>query len=155
MAEFEILRAGPEHVEQAAPLFDAYRQYYENPPDLPAARAFLQERLANEESIVFLAQRGGEPVGFAQLYPTFSSLSLCRVWVLNDLYVADAERSAGAGAALLERSRAWAMETGARWMLLETANDNPARRLYERSGWEPHPDYPPLGKMIWYRLELP
>ena len=39
-------------------------------------------------------------VGFAQLYPTFSSLRLSRMWVLNDLYtVADAPAERGGASA--------------------------------------------------------
>jgi hypothetical protein len=40
-----------------APLFDAYRQFYRKPGDLDLARRFLRERLAHNESIVFLAVR--------------------------------------------------------------------------------------------------
>ncbi|HEV2457792.1 MAG TPA: hypothetical protein VGS80_05455, partial [Ktedonobacterales bacterium] len=83
----EIVRATAAHADVVAPLFDAYRQFYGLPSDVAAARAFLSERLAREESVVFLAllRDGGaaaRPVGFTQLYPSFSSLALRPVWIL-------------------------------------------------------------------------
>ena len=41
----------------------------------------------NEESVVFIAFDEINPIGFVQLYPSFSSLSMKKSWVLNDLYV--------------------------------------------------------------------
>ena len=41
----EIVAATPADVGEAAPLFDAYRQFYRKPPDVEAARRFLFARL--------------------------------------------------------------------------------------------------------------
>ena len=76
-----------------------------------------------------------KPAGFTQLYPSFSSVSLRRLWILNDLFVAPSARGHGVGAALLARARVWAEETWAKGLVLETAVDNPAQRLYESMGW--------------------
>ncbi len=38
--------------------------------------------------MLFLAHEGDTVLGFTQLYPTFSSVSLARVFVFNDLFVA-------------------------------------------------------------------
>ena len=130
-----IIQAGLEHVDAAAPLYDAYRQFYKQASDLERARAFLRERLTREESLVFLALQGEEPVGFMQLYPSFSSIALKRLWILNDLYVIPAQRGRGVGAALLERAKQLARATGARGVVLSTATDNPAQKLYEQQGW--------------------
>jgi GNAT superfamily N-acetyltransferase len=131
-----IIRASLEHLEIVAPLFDAYRQFYRWPPDLAGARVFLSERLSRNESAIFLAEGDGAYHGFTQLYPSFSSGRMERLWILNDLFVAPASRGRGAGAALLEHARQFALETGARGMVLETATDNlTAQRLYERLGW--------------------
>ncbi len=52
-------------VEVIAPLFDAYRQFYEQAPDLMLARAFIDARLKNDESAVMLAfGEDGQAVGF-------------------------------------------------------------------------------------------
>jgi GNAT superfamily N-acetyltransferase len=75
-------------VDSLAPLFDAYRQFYRQASDLELARQFLFARLRNDQSIVFLAIRQDDSaVGFAQLFPSFSSASAARIFILNDLYV--------------------------------------------------------------------
>ncbi len=77
----EIVHATPADVGEATPLFDAYRQFYNKPPDLEAARRFLFARLSKGESVLFLARHGGRLVGFVQLYPVFSSVALMRQWI--------------------------------------------------------------------------
>jgi hypothetical protein len=134
--ELTIDRASAEDVELLAPLFDAYRQFYRQPPDLDGCRRFLLERLERGESVVYLARQGGRAVGFVQLYPTFSSMSVRRLWVLNDLYVLPEVRRLGVGARLLERSKQLARDSGAAGVTLETAVDNPAQKLYEARGWK-------------------
>jgi ribosomal protein S18 acetylase RimI-like enzyme len=126
-------------LDAVAPLFDAYRQFYHCPPDLPLARRFLTERLQGGDSTIFLARDESGALGFVQLYPLFTSSSPVpgRLWLLNDLFVAPAARGRGAGRALLERARRYAEETGARGLFLQTARDNlTAQRLYESLGWQ-------------------
>ncbi len=119
-----------------APLFDAYRQFYRLAPDLGRARRFLADRLERGDSVIFLGEESGRPLGFSQLYPSLSSLSTARVWVLNDLYVAPDGRRLGLGRALLERARRHAEESGAVYLELVTERSNTgAQRLYEALGW--------------------
>jgi GNAT superfamily N-acetyltransferase len=126
-------------VALAAPLFDAYRRFYDRPSDLALAREFLADRLWAEDSVVFLAFEAvgaAEAVGFAQLYPSWSSVAARPIWILNDLFVAPAARGRGVGHALLERCRQLAVETGAQRLMLETlAGNTGAQRLYESLGW--------------------
>jgi GNAT superfamily N-acetyltransferase len=134
-----IRRAGLDDMDAAARLFDAYRQFYGQRSDVAAARAFLTERLRRDESVVFLAVAGepaGEAVGFMQLYPSFTSVSLGRVWILNDLFVDPGVRRGGVGRRLLEQARDWAVETQAKGLILSTALTNKAAQsLYEACGW--------------------
>src|SRR5712692_5778111 len=131
-----IIRAELSHVPAIAPLFDAYRQFYKQVPDLESARAFVTDRIAKGESVIFLAAGDGKYHGFTQLYPLFSSVGLGRAWLLNDLYVAPSSRRQGIGEALLEHARRFAEESGALSLMLETAVDNfAAQHLYERLGW--------------------
>jgi len=144
----EIMHATPADVGDVAPLFDAYRQFYRKPPDLEAARRFLFARLSKGESVLFIARYDGQPVGFVQLYPVFSSVALTRQWILNDLYVVPAARKLGVGRALTERAREMAEATRANCLTLETASDNvPAQRLYEGLGWKREQEF--------YRYVLP
>jgi GNAT superfamily N-acetyltransferase len=133
-----VRQAGPADVDVVAPLFDAYRQFYEQPSDPALARRFIAERLDLEESVVFLAERDGRAVGFVQLYPLFSSTAARprRLWLLNDLFVAPEVRGSGVGRALLARARRLAEETGAAGLELATARSNTtAQRLYESVGY--------------------
>ncbi|MGA9566161.1 MAG: hypothetical protein WBS19_11605, partial [Candidatus Korobacteraceae bacterium] len=91
--EVEIVQATPADVGAVAPLFDAYRQFYNKPANEEAARRFLFARLSKGESVMFVAFQGQNAVGFVPLYPVFSSVNLTRQWILNDLYVtADARK---------------------------------------------------------------
>jgi len=136
MAEVRTVRAELDDLEALVPLFDGYRSFYRQPSDLAGARAFLAERLKRDESVIFIAMVDGAAVGFTQLYPVFSSVSMKRLWLLNDLFVAPTGRRAGAGRALLDRAERWARETGAKGLTLSTEITNAtAQRLYESAGW--------------------
>ena len=131
------MRAGRKHLDDVAPLFDEYRQFYGHRSDLDAARAFLGDRIEHDESVIYVAYAdGGEAAGFTQLYPSFSSVSLKPLWVLNDLFVRSDIRRGGVGRALLERARQHAVESGAKGLILNTAVTNKAAQtLYESCGW--------------------
>ena len=131
-----ILKAQKEHLPKIAFLFDKYRVFYEQPSDIKAAKKFLEERLARNESILFLAMYNGSEAGFTQLYPTFSSVSLRPSLILNDLYVAESFRKKGIGEALLNHAKNFCKEQSFKGLALETAVQNPAQRLYERLGWK-------------------
>jgi ribosomal protein S18 acetylase RimI-like enzyme len=120
-----------------AVLFDAYRSYYEQAPDLQGAENFIAERLRNRESVIYLALDGERPVGFTQLYPFFTSVGMKRAWVLNDLYVAEEYRNRGVGRALIAAAQELARTTSAKWIMLQTYTSNVnAQALYEKLGFE-------------------
>lgn len=131
----EIVRATMSELEDVTILFDEYRQFYGNKSDVSSAKAFLQLRLALNESIIFLAIQDGKAIGFTQLYPTFSSVALQRAFILNDLYVTEDARGLGAGKALTERVFQYSQQQHARYVTLQTAPENVnARGLYEKLG---------------------
>ena len=131
-----IIHADLSHVEAVAEVFDAYRQYYGQQSDMAGAKQFLAERIANRESVIFLALKDSQPLGFTQLYPMFSSVSMRRSWTLNDLFVRENIRSKGIGKALLGVAQNFIKEQGHKGLLLETTPENTkAQSLYERLGW--------------------
>jgi len=136
-ADIAIVRATRAELADLVPLFDGYRQFYGHRSDLAAARAFLGDRLERSESVIYLAYTGPrEAAGFTQLYPSFSSVSLKPLWILNDLFVRPDIRRGGVGRALLERARLHAVETGAKGLVLSTGVTNKAAQtLYESCGW--------------------
>ena len=124
-------------LEAVAPLFDAYRQFYEKPADLALARRYLNERFQRRESVLLVAENAdGEIVGFTQLYPAFCSVIADRTFVLYDLFVTPAERGTGAGRALMEAAEAHGRKAGAARLELSTAHTNKiGQALYESCGW--------------------
>lgn len=133
-----VRSARPEDLPALARLFDAYRMFYQQPTDLAAATAFLRQREEAGDSTVFVAEDAGRAlVGFTQLYASLSSVSLARIYVLNDLYVDPAARRSGVARALIEAAHAFARSQSAVRVSLETAHDNHgAQRLYESLGYE-------------------
>lgn len=121
-----------------APLFAAYRVFYEQAHDLPAARRFIGERLSLRESVILLAQsESGEALGFIQLYPIFSSIAAERIWLLSDLYVSDVARGQGIARELMQKATQHARDSGAAWLELSTAHTNTkAQALYESLGYQ-------------------
>jgi ribosomal protein S18 acetylase RimI-like enzyme len=137
-----IIRATFNELDSLTELFDLYRVFYEQPSNQGEAREFLKARIMNDESVVFIALDGNDPVGFVQLYPSFSSVSMMRSWVLNDLYVKEQFRGRGAGEQLIHKAIQFAKETGAKGVMLETGKDNlNAQRLYEKIGFERETNY--------------
>ncbi|KRF67474.1 GNAT family N-acetyltransferase [Peribacillus butanolivorans] len=131
-----IQKATLNELDSLTELFDLYRVFYEQTSNLEGAREFLKERLTNEESVIFMAFDGDNPIGFVQLYPSFSSVSMMRSWVLNDLFVKGNARKKGFGEKLLKAAIAFAKETGAKGVSLETDKDNGnAQKLYEKIGF--------------------
>lgn len=131
----KITRIRSEDVASIAPLFNAYRQFYEQQSDLEAATQFLTERLANEQSVLFAAVQDGLYVGFTQLYPTFSSVAMKRAYILNDLFVLPEARKQGVAQQLIEAAFSFATEQNARFVALETGAANvQAQQLYDKMG---------------------
>jgi len=128
----EILQATMNELEELTVLFDEYRQFYGIESDVSSAKAFLQLRMALKESIIFVVVENGNTIGFAQLYPTFSSIALQRAYILNDIYVKEDARGLGVGKALMEKVFQYCEQQYARYVTLQTATDNiHARKLYE------------------------
>lgn len=134
---FQALRATTIHLDAVANLFDAYRGFYGQPSNLEQSRAFIAERMALNESSIFLVQDDhGEALGFVQLYPSFSSIDAHRTWLLSDLFTAPFARGRGVGRLLMNTARDFALQTGAKGLVLETATDNfSAQGLYQSLGW--------------------
>jgi len=132
----EVIRAGAAELDQAAELFDLYRQFYQQKPNRELARSYLGDRLATDSSVIYLALVDEEPVGFTQLYSSYCSVAAEPILILYDLYVARDARNNGVGRALMNRALQLAKETGASRIDLETAIDNHnAQALYESLGY--------------------
>jgi GNAT superfamily N-acetyltransferase len=129
-------------LDALAALFDGYRSFQGQHSDLAAARAFLGERFEHGQSVVFIAEWDSRPVGFAQLYPSFSSVALARAFILNDLFVSEAGRRRGVASALLEAVERYAWALGAARVTLNVARENHSgQALYRARGWKQDETY--------------
>lgn len=124
-------------LETLVPLFDSYRQFYGRTSDVDAAKAFLLARLNQNESVLLIAFEGSQPAGFVQLYPSFSSLSLARTFILNDLFVIEQARRKKIASKLLAAATEYAKTLDAARLTLSTAVTNQAAQaLYHSIGWK-------------------
>jgi ribosomal protein S18 acetylase RimI-like enzyme len=131
-----VRTATPHDLPELARLFDTYRGFYGQDSNPAAAVEFLTQRLARNESTIFLASTDDQAVGFIQLYPSFSSVRMQRTFVLNDLFVVSTARRRGVASALLRAAQDYAREQGAIRLTLSTATDNLAgQALYASRGW--------------------
>ncbi|HOY22320.1 MAG TPA: GNAT family N-acetyltransferase [Cellvibrio sp.] len=137
MSTFKTRQANINDIEKVAVLFDAYRQFYEQEPNLEFAARFIGDRLNNNESIIFIAEDETQnALGFCQIYPSFCSVIAAPIYTLSDLFVSPSARKSGLGKLLLEQAREHAQANGIPRMDLTTAKTNlTAQSLYESLGW--------------------
>ena len=148
----KITKATLEDIETITVLFDLYRQFYEQTSDTDSAKKFLEERIRKNESVIFLAMENNDNnsgIGFVQLYPAFSSVSMKRIWILNDLYVSEDHRKKGVAEALIMASKELAEQTNAKGLVIETHNSNhSAQKLYDKIGFKKDNEH------FYYYLEV-
>ncbi|MCR8848991.1 GNAT family N-acetyltransferase [Rossellomorea sp. SC111] len=132
----KVCRARLSDLDGLVGLFNDYRMFYHQKSNTIGARRYLEGRLAHDESVIFVALHDDEYVGFTQLYPSFSSVYMERIWKLNDLYVSKKARRLGAGQMLLDAAKEHAVQTNAKSVILETDRDNvQAQALYEKNDY--------------------
>ncbi|VDG99750.1 putative acetyltransferase [Lysinibacillus sphaericus] len=133
----ETYQATIEDLDGVSNLFNSYRMFYEKSSDLEGAKKYIKERLENKESVIFVVKNDQKYMGFTQLHPVFSSISMKKSWILNDMFVDLEARKLGIGQLLLNQAKDYAVKTGAKSIVLETAPDNyAAQKLYEKNGYE-------------------
>ena len=136
--QFVVRQATIFDLDLLVPLFDAYRCFCRRPSDPDLARRFLLDRFQHNESIIFVAmQEDGSAVGFTQLFPSFSSVSAARIFILNDLFVCPEARGKRVASMLVAEAARFGREAGAVRLTLSTEVTNKtAQAVYEREGWK-------------------
>lgn len=140
---YRVRRARLDDAQQIGELFNQYRMFYNQVSDTQGAIKYIQERLSKDESVIWMAESDsktepglGNIAGFVQLYPSFSSVSMGSIWVLNDLFVHKDHRKQGIARKLMQAAQTFASETGAIRITLSTAiNNTQAQALYESEGY--------------------
>ncbi|NLY13553.1 MAG: GNAT family N-acetyltransferase [Gammaproteobacteria bacterium] len=127
-----IISAELQHLDQLTPMFIRYRELYGAKPQPEASKDFLAERINKQEAVILLAFEEETLLGFCLVYPSFSSVSLRPIWILNDLYVAEGARRKHIAQQLLQATAEQARAHDAvRLRVSIHASNEIAQRLYE------------------------
>jgi ribosomal protein S18 acetylase RimI-like enzyme len=131
-------KATSKDVEHLSELFNAYRMFYQKTSAIQSAKTFLEDRISNKDSEIFVAQNTtNKLVGFVQLYPLFSSTRMKKFWLLNDLFVHPEFRGNGISIGLIQKAKDLVLESKACGMYLETEKSNLiGNALYPKTGFE-------------------
>lgn len=131
-----IINANLDHLDQLTPMFIRYRELYGAMPQPEASKDFLVERLNQQEAVILLAFEDDVLLGFCLVYPSFSSVSLRPIWILNDMYVAEDARRKQVAQQLLKALSEQARNNDAvRLRVSIHASNEIAQRLYESASF--------------------
>lgn len=133
-----IGEASLQNIDELSILFDLYRQFYRQPSNVEDGKRFLNERIQNKDSKIYVAlMSDGKISGFVQLYPLFTSVGMKRLWILNDLYVKEEYRKKGVARSLIDHCKKLAHVTQAAGLMLETGKNNlEGNVLYPTEGFK-------------------
>ena len=124
-------------LEQLVPAFDSYRQRYKQPSEPEKIEQFLRQMLQQEASTILLSYEGEELTGFVQLYPSYSSIGLAPIWVLNDFYIFGGTGRKQTAEGLLNAAKELCQNTGAIRIEVTTRKENHRlHKLYRDFGFE-------------------
>ena len=132
-----IREARKSDLDQLSILFDAYRMFYGKESNIDISKNFLESRLSNKDSEIFICEFNNILIGFVQLYPLFSSTRVSKYWLLNDLFVDSKYRGKGYSKLLIEKAKELVKDSNACGMMLETEKSNKiGNNLYPKTGFE-------------------
>ena len=134
-----IRQAIESDVDVLAEIVKRYRDFQGvSAQDMHEIKAFIRERIVKSECTILIAitEPSNNIIGFVQLYPTFSTVSLQRQWLLNDFYVDENERNRGIGSSLMEAVKEHFRGNSKGFILVTEKTNIGAKRFYDRHGWE-------------------
>jgi len=132
-----IREAKKSDLDQLSKLFDSYRMFYGKESNIDISKNFLESRLINKDSEVFICEFDNILIGFVQLYPLFSSTRVSKYWLLNDLFVDSKYRGKGYSKLLIDKAKELVKDSNACGMMLETEKSNKiGNDLYPKTGFE-------------------
>lgn len=134
-----IRKATIQDLDQLTTLFSQYLIFYKKSSNIEKQKLYLKERMENNEAIIFMAfddELKEKAIGFTLIYPTFSSILLTKILILNDLYVDSTIRNNGTGEKLILKTVEFAKELDVKLVRLRTAKNNViAQGLYHKMGF--------------------
>lgn len=150
MKAIKITSNNLELLDTASFLFNESRKFHNQKSDIKKSTSFLQDRINNNESEVFLCfDEQNQPVGFMQLYKSFSSAGLRKIYILKDFYIDEKYRGKGFARFLINEAKKFAAKNQVTKITLTTAKTNQAaQNLYETEGYVKDDEY------FVYNLEI-
>jgi GNAT superfamily N-acetyltransferase len=142
MQQLDIVEADFENDDHAAAILAITDAYAIDPMGLKrplgddVKSVLIRELYHFPGSISFIAMLNDKPVGLANCFYGFSTFRAKKVLNIHDLAVLPEARGKGVGEALLSAVEKKARETDCCKVTLEVREDNRARNLYERAGFE-------------------
>jgi len=130
-----IVKSTEDHLDQLVDVFEEYREFCGFERSKNETKVFLNKLIRYEESIIFIAidSETENVMGFVNLFPSYSSLALQKLWILNDLGVSSHFRGRGVSKALIHKVQEFAKETNAIRIELKTGISNTtAQSLYRK-----------------------
>ncbi|MDF3821600.1 GNAT family N-acetyltransferase [Leptospira sp. 96542] len=138
----KIRQANFKDLEAISIIFDEYRQFYKQNSDITSAKLFLRNRFEHLQSIFFICEEGDRILGFTHLYPVFSSISMKRSYILNDLFVRPEHRKKHIAKQLIAEAKEYVRFMDGKGLELSTAKDNdPAQSLYKSENFHKEEDF--------------
>lgn len=142
MQQLDIIEADLENEDHTAAILAITDAYALDPMGLKrplsddVKAVLIRELYHFPGSISFIAMLNDKPVGLANCFYGFSTFKAKKVLNIHDLAVLPEARGKGVGEALLSAVEKKAKETDCCKVTLEVREDNRARNLYERSGFD-------------------
>lgn len=140
MNEYRVERINHSHKNRFADLFNQYNFFRDETLREKPVLNRMGERLFNSEPVLFIALRNQAesiPVGFIQLYSTYSSTNAVKTTIVNDLYVLPDYRRNGIALKLIEVAVKFAINNKSALIKLEILQDNLiAQKLFESVGFK-------------------
>lgn len=134
----QIEQLSEKYIDQLIDVVEEYRKFCGFSASYEQTKKFFQYLFTNEKSVTFIAiSDNDEVMGFVNLYPSYSTLALSKIWILNDLAVSSRFRRMGLAQKLIKRVITFAEETGAVRVELKTQITNRgAQKFYSEIGFK-------------------
>ncbi len=133
-----IKEASIDDLAEVVKIVMKYREFYgiekQSKQDV---EEFIRTRILNEQSKIFVATIDtNEVIGFIQLYPSYSTVSLKPQWILNDFFVDENYRNKGYGTALMSYVKEYFRDSAKGFILVTDKDNFVAKSFYESNDWK-------------------
>lgn len=140
--DVRIIKADLENKKHASDIVKIVDMFARDPmgQDEPLEEEIRVDMIAEMKKIpttmTYIAYFDDEPVGIVTCFIGFSTFTASKTFKIHDIAVQPNTRGMGVGTKLITKVKEDAVAMGCSKITLEVRTDNPAKRLYEREGFE-------------------